>query len=128
MAALAVNVFIVGINQISDVEIDRVNKPFLPIAAGDLTRERAWWIVAACGDRCRSSWPSRRARSRLAAVLAGLAIGAAYSIPPARLKRFPVVASLCVSGVRSRSSTSASPPTSPRRCRPAPRSPTPCGR
>ena len=34
-------------------------------------------------------------------MLAALAIGAAYSVPPARLKRFPVVASLCVSGVRS---------------------------
>ena len=31
-----VNVFIVGVNQLTDVEIDRINKPFLPIAAGDL--------------------------------------------------------------------------------------------
>jgi len=37
----------------------------------------------------------------IAAVAAALAIGAAYSLPPARLKRFPIVASLCVSGVRS---------------------------
>src|SRR4051812_33430060 len=36
VAAWCVNVFIVGINQLEDVEIDRVNKPFLPVAAGAL--------------------------------------------------------------------------------------------
>jgi homogentisate phytyltransferase/homogentisate geranylgeranyltransferase len=35
------------------------------------------------------------------AVAAGLAVGAAYSLPPLRLKRYPVAASLCISGVRS---------------------------
>ena len=40
VAALTVNIAIVGVNQLTDVEIDRVNKPFLPIAAGDLARGR----------------------------------------------------------------------------------------
>jgi homogentisate phytyltransferase / homogentisate geranylgeranyltransferase len=35
------------------------------------------------------------------AVAAGLAVGALYSLPPARLKRFPLAASLCITGVRS---------------------------
>ncbi len=100
VAGLSVNVFIVGINQISDVEIDRVNKPFLPIAAGDLTREAAWWIVGAA-----AALPVVLALTQgayeLVAVLAALAIGAAYSLPPLRLKRHPTIASLCVSGVRS---------------------------
>jgi homogentisate phytyltransferase/homogentisate geranylgeranyltransferase len=100
VAGVSVNVFIVGINQITDVDIDRVNKPGLPIAAGDLSLERAWLIVAAAG-----ALPVVLALTQgpleLAAVLAALAIGTAYSVPPARLKRFPVVASLCVSGVRS---------------------------
>src|SRR5207253_263687 len=47
VAALAVNVSIVGVNQITDVEIDRINKPYLPIAAGDLTLPQAKAIVAA---------------------------------------------------------------------------------
>ena len=34
VAGWCVNVFIVGINQLEDVEIDRINKPWLPIAAG----------------------------------------------------------------------------------------------
>ena len=36
-----------------------------------------------------------------AAVVAALAVGAAYSLPPVRLKRFPIAASLCIAGVRS---------------------------
>jgi homogentisate phytyltransferase/homogentisate geranylgeranyltransferase len=100
VAAVSVNVFIVGINQISDVEIDRVNKPYLPIAAGELSRDGAWWIVAASG-----ALPVVLALTQgpveLAAVVAALAVGTAYSLPPARLKRYPVIASLCVSGVRS---------------------------
>jgi homogentisate phytyltransferase/homogentisate geranylgeranyltransferase len=100
VAALSVNVFIVGINQITDVEIDRVNKPYLPIAAGDLGLERAWLIVAAAGV-LPVVLALTQGLLELAAVLAALAIGTAYSVPPARLKRFPIVASLCVSGVRS---------------------------
>jgi homogentisate phytyltransferase/homogentisate geranylgeranyltransferase len=36
-----------------------------------------------------------------AAVAAGLTVGALYSLPPIRLKRFPLAASLCITGVRS---------------------------
>jgi homogentisate phytyltransferase/homogentisate geranylgeranyltransferase len=100
VAGLAVNLFIVGINQISDVEIDRVNKPRLPIAAGDLSRERAWWIVGASGA-LPVALAITQGPLELAAVVAALAVGAAYSLPPLRLKRHPVIASLCVSGVRS---------------------------
>jgi homogentisate phytyltransferase/homogentisate geranylgeranyltransferase len=100
VAAISVNVFIVGVNQITDVEIDRVNKPFLPIAAGDLSRENAWRIVAAAGVLPLVLAITQGA-AETAAVAAALAVGAAYSLPPARLKRFPILASLCVSGVRS---------------------------
>ena len=48
VAGWCVNVFIVGVNQLTDVEIDRVNKPELPIAAGDLSPAAARRIVAAC--------------------------------------------------------------------------------
>jgi homogentisate phytyltransferase / homogentisate geranylgeranyltransferase len=100
VAGLAVNVFIVGINQITDVDIDRVNKPGLPIAAGDLTLERAWWIVAAAGALALALALTQGALE-LAAVAAALLVGAAYSVPPVRLKRFALVASLCVAGVRA---------------------------
>jgi len=100
VAGLAVNVYIVGINQITDVEIDRVNKPGLPIAAGDLSLERAWWIVAAAGV-LPVVLALTQGGLEVVAVVAALAVGTAYSVPPARLKRFAIVASLCVSGVRS---------------------------
>ena len=35
LALLAGNGYIVGINQVYDVNIDKVNKPFLPVAAGE---------------------------------------------------------------------------------------------
>jgi hypothetical protein len=35
--ALLMNVAIVGINQIYDVDIDKVNKPYLPLASGELS-------------------------------------------------------------------------------------------
>jgi homogentisate phytyltransferase/homogentisate geranylgeranyltransferase len=100
VAGLAVNIAIVGVNQLTDVEIDRVNKPFLPIAAGDLSPAAARAIVGAC-----TALPLAMALTQGAletvAVAAGLAVGALYSLPPVRLKRFPVAASLCITGVRS---------------------------
>jgi homogentisate phytyltransferase/homogentisate geranylgeranyltransferase len=100
VAGLSVNVYIVGINQITDVQIDRVNKPGLPIAAGDLSLERAWLIVAVAG-LLPIALALTQGTLELAAVLAALAIGTAYSVAPLRLKRFAIVASLCVSGVRA---------------------------
>ncbi|GAU23344.1 hypothetical protein TSUD_333910 [Trifolium subterraneum] len=35
VAALFMNIYIVGLNQLSDVEIDEINKPYLPLASGE---------------------------------------------------------------------------------------------
>jgi homogentisate phytyltransferase / homogentisate geranylgeranyltransferase len=100
VAGTGVNIAIVGINQLTDIEIDRINKPQLPLAAGDLTPDAAWRIVAAA-----AAVPIVLALTQGAletgAVLAALAVGAAYSLPPVRLKRYPFAAALCISGVRS---------------------------
>jgi homogentisate phytyltransferase / homogentisate geranylgeranyltransferase len=95
-----VNVFIVGVNQITDVEIDRVNKPFLPIASGELSMGAARWIVAASAV-VPVAMALTQGALETGAVLAGLAVGAAYSLPPLRLKRYPLLASLCITGVRA---------------------------
>lgn len=42
VALLCGNGYIVGINQIYDVDIDKVNKPFLPIAAGRGEQAGCW--------------------------------------------------------------------------------------
>ena len=100
VAGAGVNLAIVGVNQITDVEIDRVNKPHLPIAAGERPARRAWRIVAVA-----AVLPLVLALTQGAletgAVVAALAVGAAYSVPPVRLKRFPIAAALCIAGVRS---------------------------
>src|SRR5919112_3097733 len=100
VAAWCVNVFIVGINQLEDVDIDRVNKPFLPVAAGDLTPTAGWRIVVACAV-VPLVLAVTQGVAELVAVALGLAIGTAYSVPPLRLKRFPALASLSITFVRS---------------------------
>ena len=100
VAALTVNIAITGVNQLTDVEIDRVNKPFLPIAAGDLSMSAARGIVLACTAIPLAMAVTQGAIETLA-VAAALAVGALYSLPPFRFKRFPVAASLCITGVRS---------------------------
>jgi homogentisate phytyltransferase / homogentisate geranylgeranyltransferase len=100
VAGTGVNIAIVGINQLTDIEIDRINKPHLPLAAGDLTPPAAWRIVAVA-----AALPIVLALTQgvleTVAVVAALVVGAAYSLPPVRLKRFPLAAALCISGVRS---------------------------
>jgi homogentisate solanesyltransferase len=49
VALLLGNAFIVGINQIYDKEIDIVNKPFLPVASGEMSTSVAWIVVVASG-------------------------------------------------------------------------------
>ena len=100
LAGATVNLFIVGINQVEDVEIDRINKPHLPIAAGDLGVGRAKAIVWTC-----AALPVAMALSQgvveTVAVVTALAVGAAYSMPPLRLKRFPALAAGSISLVRA---------------------------
>jgi homogentisate phytyltransferase / homogentisate geranylgeranyltransferase len=99
IAALACNVFIVGINQMADVELDKINKPYLPLAAGTLSRRGALQIIYTALVVC------------LAAALAAslfyfllicsiLLIGAAYSLPPLYLKQHHLPAALAITLVR----------------------------
>src|SRR5437763_11969338 len=74
--------------------------PHLPIAAGDLRPGQAQLLVAAVTVLALAMALTRGAGETVAAA-AALAVGALYSLPPTRLKRFPVAASLCISGVRS---------------------------
>jgi homogentisate phytyltransferase/homogentisate geranylgeranyltransferase len=94
------NLFIVGINQIADVEIDRINKPWLPIPSGKLSINRAKLIVASALSislslsLCVSLY-------LFAIVLLAAIIGWAYSMPPFYLKRHHVSAALAIATVRA---------------------------
>lgn len=99
VACLCGNVYIVGLNQLEDIEIDQINKPHLPIAAGEYSRVMAKLIVAVTGvGAILLAW--LLGPWLLAMVGVSLAIGTAYSLPPIRLKRFPFWASLCIFTVR----------------------------
>lgn len=93
------NIFIVGINQIADVEIDKINKPYLPIPAGDLNVQQARLIVfgALCISLVMASLISPYLFGII--VLAAL-IGWAYSMPPLYLKQHHVTAALAITIVR----------------------------
>ena len=47
VSALAMNVSIVGLNQLYDIEIDKVNKPYLPLASGAFSVRTGQLIVIA---------------------------------------------------------------------------------
>jgi homogentisate phytyltransferase/homogentisate geranylgeranyltransferase len=100
LAGACVNVFIVGVNQVQDVEIDRLNKPWLPIAAGELSLEAGRRIVAAAAV-VPVAMAVTQGVAELVAVGAALGIGWAYSCPPLRLKRYPALAAGSITFVRS---------------------------
>ncbi|GBF81068.1 homogentisate phytyltransferase [Aphanothece sacrum] len=99
MACLCGNIYIVGLNQLEDREIDQINKPHLPIAAGEFSVKQGILIVAITGILSLvlgfifGWW-------LLATIGISLVIGTAYSLPPIRLKRFPFFAALCIFTVR----------------------------
>jgi homogentisate phytyltransferase / homogentisate geranylgeranyltransferase len=100
LAGFCVNVYIVGVNQLEDVEIDRINKPFLPLASGAMTTAAARRAVVVCAI-VPIVLALTQGGVETFAVLAGIAIGTAYSMPPLRLKRYPVLAGLSITAVRS---------------------------
>jgi homogentisate phytyltransferase/homogentisate geranylgeranyltransferase len=99
IACLCGNLYIVGLNQLQDIEIDKINKPNLPLASGEFSVFTGRAIVIISGIF-----------ALILAYLAGfwlfltvavsLLIGTAYSLPPIRLKRFPLAAALCILSVR----------------------------
>jgi len=46
--SLLMNIFITGLNQITDVTIDKINKPYLVIASGELSPKAASLVVTVC--------------------------------------------------------------------------------
>ena len=99
LACICGNIYIVGLNQLEDVEIDKINKPYLPVASGEFSRKTGELIVAATGIIALLTAVSQ-GQFLLATVGVSLAIGTAYSLPPIRLKRFPFWAALCIFTVR----------------------------
>lgn len=99
LPALAANVYIVGLNQLTDVAIDRINKPQLPLASGRFSLRQGRAIVAGTAAAALLL-AAVQGPVLFATVVMAMAIGTAYSCRPLRLKRFPFWAALCIVGVR----------------------------
>ncbi len=99
LACICGNIYIVGLNQLEDVEIDKINKPYLPVASGEFSQKTGELIVAITGIIAILT-AVLQGPFLLATVGVSLAIGTAYSLPPIRLKRFPFWAALCIFTVR----------------------------
>jgi homogentisate phytyltransferase / homogentisate geranylgeranyltransferase len=99
LACICGNIYIVGLNQLYDIEIDRVNKPHLPLASGEFSVQQGQWIIGITGilaiaiAAICNPW-------LLATVLISIILGTAYSAPPLRLKRFSLMAAFCILAVR----------------------------
>ncbi|KAG9456347.1 hypothetical protein H6P81_000855 [Aristolochia fimbriata] len=103
VAALFMNIYIVGLNQLFDIEIDRVNKPTLPLASGEYSVRTGVAIVSTFAVLsfiiawAVRSWPL------FWALFISFVLGTAYSInlPFLRWKRFALVAAMCILAVRA---------------------------
>jgi homogentisate phytyltransferase/homogentisate geranylgeranyltransferase len=97
--AITCNVFIVGINQVADVNIDKINKPDLPIPSGLLSVQQAKIIVYAA--LCISLGLALFISPYLFGIIAlATTIGWAYSMPPLYLKQHHITAALAIATVR----------------------------
>lgn len=99
IVGITCNVFIVGINQVQDVNIDKINKPYLPIPAGVLTLQQAKIIVYS--SLIISLGVGLLISPYLFLIVAlSTFIGWAYSMPPFYLKKHHISAAISISMVR----------------------------
>lgn len=99
IAALACNVFITGLNQITDIDIDRINKPHLPLASGEISSAEAKkWVVLALVTALSISFYLSNFFGVLIALISFL--GWSYSAPPIRFKRYHIWAASAIALVR----------------------------
>lgn len=99
VSALGCNVCITGLNQVIDVELDKINKPDLPIASGELAINTAKKIVFIAGIialvvAALLHWVL------LLLIVIILLLGIAYSVPPIQFKKHHLPAALSITIVR----------------------------
>ncbi|PWA97791.1 UbiA prenyltransferase family [Artemisia annua] len=91
------NLYVAGSNQLSDIHIDKVNKPHLPLPSGELSVESGlritsvYAILGFCLGWGVESWHLRLC------IFLWYAVGTAYSVnlPLLRWKRYPVLVAMC---------------------------------
>ncbi len=99
ISAWGCNIYITGLNQWSDVDVDKVNKPWLPIASGELSRQAGLIIVLISGGISLIS-AAYLSLAFLGLIASIMLIGTAYSLPPLKLKRSHLAAASAIALVR----------------------------
>ncbi len=99
ISALGCNLYIVGLNQIADIQLDKLNKPHLPLASGEMNRSTARIIITVSAlvsviSAYSAGW------LMLALVLIVGALGTAYSVPPLKFKKHHFGAAFSITLVR----------------------------
>jgi 4-hydroxybenzoate polyprenyltransferase len=97
--AILLNAASNSLNQIYDLEGDRINKPGRPLPRGALTVREAWWFVLACGGGALGLAAALSWQCFLVVLLGALAAWA-YSAPPLRTKRHWLLSNLTIATAR----------------------------
>ncbi|XP_029126045.1 glycinol 4-dimethylallyltransferase-like isoform X3 [Cajanus cajan] len=93
-----VEIYVNSLNQLFDIEIDKINKPYLPLASGEISFTTGIIVVASCLTLSIyfgwiiGSWPL------IWGILICLFLWTAYSInvPLLRWKKHPLLAAMCM--------------------------------
>ena len=99
ISAIGCNLYIVCLNQLTDIELDKLNKPHLPLASGEISRSTARIIITVSAlvsviSAYSAGW------LMFALVLIVGALGTAYSVPPLKFKKHHLGAAFSITLVR----------------------------
>ncbi|KAJ0880830.1 putative homogentisate phytyltransferase [Helianthus annuus] len=97
IGGIFMQIYVCGFNQICDIEIDKINKPYLPLASGELTMNTAIIVTALSAIMSLSIALISGSRPLFCGLFAWFLVGTAYSanvLPLLRWKRFPCTAVL----------------------------------
>ncbi|XP_024029410.1 homogentisate solanesyltransferase, chloroplastic-like isoform X2 [Morus notabilis] len=84
-----------GLNQIFDIEIDRMNKPYLPLPAGDLSLKQAWFVtIFSVSTGLLILWLVNADLITTCLYSVCILLAILYSVPPFRVKRNPVATAI----------------------------------
>ncbi|VAI80912.1 unnamed protein product [Triticum turgidum subsp. durum] len=102
-AALCMNIYVVGLNQLYDIQIDKINKPGLPLAAGEFSVATGVFLVVTFLIMSFSIGIHSGSVPLMYALVVSFLLGSAYSIeaPLLRWKRHALLAASCILFVRA---------------------------
>ncbi|XP_058067550.1 probable homogentisate phytyltransferase 1, chloroplastic isoform X2 [Magnolia sinica] len=103
LPSIFMNIYVVGLNQLFDIQIDKVNKPDLPLVSGEFSIGVGIAIVAAFCFMSFAMGLMFQSPPLFCALLISFLVGSVYSInlPFLRWKRHALLAATCILSVRA---------------------------